>query len=312
MRDTPTRCRPPCLREPRPPCSFCGAVRPAAGQTPFVATHQAAPDATHWSPRVPDGSNAASLPSPLMQTIPYGPAPDQVGDLYLPTDSRAPLVCLLHGGFWRMPYGRDQLHPVALDLSQAGLAVWNLEYRRVGPGGAAWPATLRDVEAALSHLADLQKAYPAIDLDRLCLVGHSAGGQLAFWGASRARHLAHPLRPVAALGLAPLLDLVAAASANLGNGAVQSFLGGPPLTVPERYQTASPTALLPLGVRQWVLHGEADAEVPPSFSQAYVALAQTAGDEVTYVPLARTDHMALIDPTSAAYRMVRECLLAAT
>jgi acetyl esterase/lipase len=246
-----------------------------------------------------------------MQTIPYGPGLDQVGDLYLPAASRAPLVCLLHGGFWRMPYGRDQLRPLALDLCQAGLAVWNLEYRRIGPGGAAWPATLQDVEAALIHLADLQRAHPLIDLDRLCLVGHSAGGQLAFWGASRARHLAHPPRPAAALGLAPLLDLVAAASANLGNGAVQSFLGGPPSTVPERYQTASPTALLPLGVRQWVLHGEADAEVPPSFSRAYVALAQTAGDEVTYVPLARTDHMALIDPTSAAYHMVRECLLAA-
>jgi acetyl esterase/lipase len=46
-------------------------------------------------------------------TLAYGPHPDQVGDLYLPADSNAPLVCLLHGGFWRMPYGRDQRDPLA-------------------------------------------------------------------------------------------------------------------------------------------------------------------------------------------------------
>jgi acetyl esterase/lipase len=244
-----------------------------------------------------------------MQSIAYGPLPDQVGDLYLPATVGAPLVCLFHGGFWRMPYGRDQLHPMAIDLCTAGLAVWNLEYRRVGPGGSAWPATLEDVEAALGHLGVLQRAHPSLDLLRLCLVGHSAGGHLAFWAASQASRLPH--RPVAAVGLAPLLDLVAAASANLGNGAVQAFLGGPPAAVPERYQAASPAALLPLGVPQWVLHGETDAAVPPALSQAYVARAVAAGDHVTYVSLARTDHMTLIDPTSAAYRVVRECLLAA-
>jgi acetyl esterase/lipase len=210
-----------------------------------------------------------------------------------------------------MPYGRDQLHPMALDLCAAGLAVWNLEYRRVGPRGAPWPSTLQDVQAALTHLPALQRAHPLIDLERLCLVGHSAGGHLAFWAASQAPKLDPPQQPVAVLGLAPLLDLVAAASANLGNAAVQAFLGGPPSAVPERYEAASPAALLPLGVRQWVLHGEADVAVPPTLSEAYVALAAAAGDEVTYVPLARADHMALIDPTSAVYRVVRECLLSA-
>lgn len=242
-----------------------------------------------------------------MQTIPYGPALDQVGDLYLPIRSRAPLVCLFHGGFWRMPYGRDQLHPMALDLRETGYAVWNLEYRRVGLGGTPWPATLQDIEAALTCLVALQQAHPLLDLDRVCLIGHSAGGHLAFWAGLHARRLM-PSRPPTVLGLAPLLDLEAAAAANLGNGAVHSFLGGSVADVPQRYQAASPAALLPLGVRQWILHGEADLAVPPAFSEAYAARATAAGDEVTYVPLAKTDHMALIDPTTDAYRHVRAIL----
>jgi len=246
-----------------------------------------------------------------MQSIAYGPAADQVGDLYLPAVSRAPLVCLFHGGFWRMPYGRDQLHPMALDLCEAGLAVWNLEYRRVGPGGTPWPATLEDVEAALIRLHELRIAQPQIDPQRLFLVGHSAGGHLAFWSAARAAHLPQPLRPTAVVGLAPILDLVAAADANLGNGAVHALLGGPPTTVPERYRDASPAALLPLGVRQWILHGDEDDAVPPTHSQAYVAQATAAGDEATWVPLAHADHMALIDPGSRPYQAVRQCIVAA-
>ena len=246
-----------------------------------------------------------------MQTIAYGSAPDQVGDLYLPAASRVPLVCLFHGGFWRMPYGRDQLHPMALDLCEAGLAVWNLEYRRVGPGGTPWPATLEDVEGALSWLHTLRIAHPQIDLQRLSLVGHSAGGHLAFWAAARAAHLSQRLRPAAVVGLAPLLDLVAAANANLGNGAVHAFLGGSPTTVLERYRVASPAALLPLGVRQWILHGDEDDAVPPALSKSYGAQATAAGDEATWVPLPHADHMALIDPRSQSYQVVRQCIVAA-
>ena len=224
---------------------------------------------------------------------------------------RVPLVCLFHGGFWRMPYGRDQLQPVAADLCTAGLAVWNLGYRRAGPGGHPWPATLQDVEAALTYLPTLHQAYPQVDLGRLVLAGHSAGGHLAFWAASTAMRLPRPLPPTAAIGLAPLLDLDAVYTAGLGNRAVELFLGGSPSTVPERYQQASPAARLPLGIRQYVLHGEADAAVPPSLSQAYVAKARAAGDDVTYMALTDADHMAFIDPGSQAYRVFRQVLLSA-
>jgi len=246
-----------------------------------------------------------------MLTHPYGPHPEQVGDLYLPQADHAPLVCLFHGGFWRMPHGRDQLHAIAKDLSTVGLAVWNLGYRRVGPGGHPWPATLEDAEAALAFLPALQRSHPQVDLDRLFLAGHSAGGHLAFWAASRAKQLPSALAPLWAVGLAPLLDLAAVHAAGLGDGAVELFLGGSPTELPDRYRLASPRALLPLGIRQYIIHGDADVVVPPRFSQAYSASARSAGDDIRTDFLPGIDHMAFLDPASAAHQHLRRWLQSA-
>ena len=89
------------------------------------------------------------------RAIRYGPSPDQEGDLHLPDAPRPPVVCLLHGGFWRMPWGRDQMTPLADDLASRGVAVWNLEYRRLGAPGAGWPGTLEDVASGMEHLSRL-------------------------------------------------------------------------------------------------------------------------------------------------------------
>ncbi len=125
-----------------------------------------------------------------MQTITYGACADQAGDLHLPQmrgddPRRAAVVCLLHGGFWRMPHGRDQMNAVAGDLATRGFAVWNLGYRRVGAPGGGWPGTFDDVVAGIDHLATLAADGVAIDPERVIVVGHSAGGQLALWCAHR-------------------------------------------------------------------------------------------------------------------------------
>jgi acetyl esterase/lipase len=243
-----------------------------------------------------------------MRTTSYGSTPDQVGDLFLPSVPSAPLVCMFHGGFWRMPYGRSELTPIARDLCERGYAVWNLEYRRVGSGGHPWPATFSDVDASLAYLPHLQAAEPQLDLTRLVLVGHSAGGHLAFWAAARAQRAPHGVRPAAAIGLAPLLDLLAVHSAGLGNNAVEAFLGGPPTAVPDRYREGSPRALLPIGVRQFVIHGDADMDVPLHLSRNYESAAQEAGDQVTCIALPGVDHMSFLDPQGEAHRALCACL----
>lgn len=64
-----------------------------------------------------------------------------------------------------------------------GFAVWNLEYRRI-EGGGGWPATFLDIGAGVDHLRDLAVAHN-LDLNRVIVTGHSAGGHLATWVAAR-------------------------------------------------------------------------------------------------------------------------------
>jgi acetyl esterase/lipase len=227
-------------------------------------------------------------------------------DLTRPAGSGpAPVAVLLHGGYWRAQYTKRLMAPMAAGLAARGWAAANVEYRRVGlgGGGGGWPATFEDVAAAVDHLADVD----GLDLDRVVTVGHSAGGHLALWAAGR--HRLPPGTPGAgpvvaiqrAVSLAGVVDLVEADRLGLGAGAVPALLGGRAATVPGRYAVASPAALLPLGVAQVLVHGDADGVVPLGLSERYVSAAVAAGDDVRLVTLRGVDHMAVIQPRGAPW-----------
>jgi acetyl esterase/lipase len=244
----------------------------------------------------------------MLQAFRYGESDSQMADLYLPAGTGArPVVCLLHGGFWRMPYGRDEMAAIAADLAASGYAVWNIEYRRVGASGGGWPGTLEDVAAAIDHLALLPSGETHLDLRRVAVVGHSAGGHLALCaGARRAEGRARPFAPsrvvpVAVCGLAAVTDLDKAFALDSGNGAVSSLLGGSPGEFPARYAQASPVRLLPLGVRQLLA-------VPAELARDYAQAARRAGDRVDYMELAGMGHMASLDPSSPAHAALRNWL----
>lgn len=241
------------------------------------------------------------------RTLRYGPAEGQEADLHLPAGAtRPPVVCLLHGGFWRMPYGREEFDPVARDLASRGFAVWNMEYRRLGAPEGGWPGTLLDVAAGIDHLASLVAEGVRLDLRRVVAVGHSAGGHLALWSSARRGKpgvLRTPvrIRPAAAAGLAAIVDLAFAFAVNAGNGAVGQMLGGSPDEQPARYAEASPIALLPLGVDQLIVHGAADEALPVEMARTYQRAAVASGDNVLYAELPRAGHMDYLDPNSEAH-----------
>jgi acetyl esterase/lipase len=211
-----------------------------------------------------------------------------------------------------MPHGRDQMAAVADDLVSRGLAVWNLEYRRLGTPGAGWPATMDDVAAGIDHLAQLAADGIDLDLDQVSVVGHSAGGQLALWVAARNRSQGAQsprVRVLAAIGLAPVADLARAHELKVGGGVVAELLGGTPSQYPERYQAASPMAILPLGVRQLILHGTADDVVPIDLSRRYASAARAVGDSVELIELSGTGHMEYLDPSGEAHAALSRWLL---
>ncbi len=246
----------------------------------------------------------------------YGEAPEQMGELWPPGSGGAagphPVAVLVHGGYWRARWRLDLMHAVAADLQRRGIAVWNLEYRRVGSAGGGWPGTFEDVAAGFDALHGLAGRY-RLDLDRVAVVGHSAGGHLALWLAGRARLEHGPgarprLQPALAVALAGVCDLVEAARRHLSQDAVLELLGGGPLEREEAYRLGSPAALLPLGIPQILVHGTADSSVPFDISERYAAAARAAGDTCELVALDGVDHFALIDPASTAWRTTVERL----
>lgn len=211
-----------------------------------------------------------------------------------------------------MPYGRDQMNGIADDLVAHGCAVWNMEYRRLGSADAAWPAILDDVAAGIDHLAELQAEGIDIDLDRVIVAGHSAGGHLALWAGAHthAPHLPSArVRVLAAAGLAPIADLAEAFDRKVGGDVVAEFLGGAPSRYPDRLRASSPIAMLPLRARQLIVHGRIDDAVPIDLSRSYAAAATAAGDDVEFVELAGTGHMDFLDPHSEAHTVFRAWLL---
>ncbi len=260
------------------------------------------------------GSAAASaLP---VRRLAYGPDPLQHGELRLPEGAGPhPVVVLLHGGFWQAPYGLDQLVRLAETLTaRLRVATWNVEYRRVGDAGGGFPGTFLDAGAAADHLRTVANEH-RLDLSRVVALGHSAGGHLAHWLAGRARiapasplHRPEPLRLCGVVSLAGVTNLAHADRLHLGGGAVRRLMGGSPSELPDRYAAGDPAALLPTGVPQVLLHGDADHVVLPELSRDYVALATRKGDEARLVPLRGAGHFEPIDPATPEFVEVAQAV----
>ena len=230
----------------------------------------------------------------------------QLGELSRPSRDSVGTVVLLHGGYWQKEYGLDLMRPMARDLVGRGWTVWNLEYRRLGSGGG-WPATFEDVAAGIDHLAALD-----VDTDHVLTIGHSAGGQLAAWAASRtaATPGGRPEVPLAgAISLAGVVDLTAGAQEGLGGGACSDLVGGTPAEVPQRYRLGDPTLMRPT-CPVVLFRGRDDTVVPASQGEAYLAAARkraSAGAEVTLQQV-EGDHFTIIEPSGPSWSAIRTAL----
>lgn len=252
--------------------------------------------------------------------IAYGEDALQFGELWLPGGPGPhPLVVMIHGGCWRADLpGLELMDYACADLRGHGLAVWNIEYRRIGHDGGGYPGTFQDVARAVDHARALAAPH-GLDLSRVVLSGHSAGGHLATWALARPRlatssplACADPLPVRGAVPLAGIIDLVAyhrdGPDECGGPGVIEALVdaarGG------EVYADTSPPRLLPLGARQVVISGALDHIVPSRFAGAYAAAARAAGDPVTAIDFEDAGHFELIDPTSDAWPAIRGEIIA--
>ncbi|HEY9315757.1 alpha/beta hydrolase family protein [Williamsia sp.] len=245
-----------------------------------------------------------------------GSDPDQdYGDLYLPAGPQRPdsipLVVLIHGGAWMSQLGADLFDPFARDLAARGLAVYNIEYRRVGSGGG-WPTTFEDVSQALDNVVAIDQRFPQLEEEDALVVGHSAGAQLAVWGGTR--HLlehgdigAHPkFRPTKVISLAGPLDMVQAV-ANGDNNIVRA-LGGTPNQIPDRYAAVDPIQNIDPGTPVIAMHGTNDTVVLPSLSQKYIDELEKQSGSGQVILLEGEDHTSIVNSTSPAYARILDTI----
>ncbi len=237
------------------------------------------------------------------ERLTYGDAPSQYAVLTRPARTPRGVVVVVHGGFWKAEYAIEYAEPLVPSLVEAGWAVLALEYRRVGAAGAdgaggGVPETLDDVAAGIDLLAGTD-----LDLTTVVALGHSAGGHLATWAASRTRHQrwAGGVEPTHVVSQAGVLDLAGAHAAGLGGGAVAAFRAHPPTPAADPEDAAlDPLSQVPLDQPVWCVHGGDDTIVPPTQSQRYVDAALAAGAQAEMVEV-EGDHFTVVDPTSPAW-----------
>ena len=260
-----------------------------------------------------------ALPRPApTHEIRYGAVQSQGIDVFLPAGKGPhPVAILIHGGCWSdFPgAGREQLRPLAADWARRGIAVWSMGYRRANEAGGGYPNLYRDVAAAVDRLRSDGPAL-GIAMDRSVLTGHSAGGHLALWAASRTRlptgsplqQSGEPLPVRGVVAMAGVGDLAAFAPrlpGSCGRGILERLSGGGS----DAYADVSPARLgLPEMVRSVVMVSAVDDQIVPlrAARDYRNALAADPASRVRLRDVAGAGHFDLVTPGTPAFEVVFE------
>jgi acetyl esterase/lipase len=252
--------------------------------------------------------------------ISYGEDPCQIADLRLPNGQGPhPVAIIIHGGCWLSKIANFHNTSALADaLHKIGIATWNIEYRLIDNSGGGWPGTFLDVAHGADYLRTIAKIYD-LDLENVIILGHSSGGQLALWVASRhvipknnPLYIENPLkiRGVIALGAATDLRKLEPNNEKIcGDNVIVKLVGGLPDEVPERYHYTSPIEFLPIGIPQTVIIGAQDMPILIESNKEYVASAKNKGDDAQLLIVKNASHHEVVAPGSSAWLTVRSSVL---
>ena len=249
-------------------------------------------------------------------TVRYGPDALQVVDVWRPKGAGPhPAVVMIHGGCWQTAIAeRDIMNWIADDLRAHGVGVWNIEYRGVDRGGG-YPGTYEDVAVAADMFAAKWEEYGWRKDVPVVVIGHSAGGHLAFWLARRAglakgNVLRGPsiLRQAQHSGRTVLKVDLAISQGGLPDLRAQKKLPKHPCGADAAIKMArgafartSPPEMPRGTARELQFSNELDRIAPPAFGAAYGAEMVTTPGE---------GHVELIAPDSVSWGKQRRAILA--
>lgn len=223
-------------------------------------------------------------------------------DVYQPKagafKGKRPGVLLVHGGGW-MGGDKKFYEPLARALTEKGYDAFSVNYR-LAPK-FHYPAQLDDVQRATRWVKVHANEY-SLDPERLGALGDSAGAHLISFLASRDTRdnsdtaLANVTSRVACVVdfYGPEDFTLAPTEANVNSIGLQllaAFFGKKPQEAPDLYKDGSPiTFVNEKSAPFLIVHGTADALVPPEQSQRLFDALQSAKVEARLVLLYKQVH----------------------
>ena len=227
--------------------------------------------------------------------IQYGADINNIGDIYIPGCIGRGIVCLFHGGFWKIPYDKAQFNNVAEKLAKIGFVVWNIEYRRLGYPGAGYPGTFNDVVGAINYLEEIIRKYE-LNKQQIIIAGHSAGGQLTLWLGANTEML--NVEPKMVIGLAPVVDLEKCYESSDRNNFVYDLLKCSPTENNELYKIVSPIRLISNSIKQAIVYSEKDDVLPVVEIEEYIKRVRDLNGEIEIAKIEKGGHMDFLDANS--------------
>jgi acetyl esterase/lipase len=196
-------------------------------------------------------------------------------DIYLPKNSKGkiPLVVFIHGGGW---LSNDKYADIGYmkstvsEILDSGFALVSIDYRFSTE--AVFPAQMLDCNAAISFLVDNAEKYQ-LDMDRMVIMGFSAGGHLASMvGLANNNNVEafylpgsnRDFKPKGVVDFYGPADLTLFPGANDANSPEGLLIGAAPLDRPDLAKNASPISFIDENDPPFlIIHGEKDDLVSP-------------------------------------------------
>lgn len=204
-------------------------------------------------------------------------------DIYIPANAKGklPLVVFIHGGGWigNDKYADMGYMPNTINaMLDNGFAIASIDYRFAMD--AVFPAILQDCNQAVSYLFDNADKY-ALDVNKMALMGFSAGGHLAsLMGTSQNNNVsdlyfsnAHrPLTYKAVVDFYGPMDLVLLPGNEDEKSPEALLIGAKPLERPDLAKAASPITYIDKNDPPFIIfHGEKDNIVSNKQSKLFSA-----------------------------------------
>jgi acetyl esterase/lipase len=211
-------------------------------------------------------------------------------NIYRPLSvGKHPAIVSIYGGAWQRgtPDSDDTFNRY---MAAQGYVVWAIDYRHAPT--YQFPTQLEDVRSALMSVKQHAGEYET-NLDRVAIIGRSAGSQLAMLAAYQDPPF--PLRAVidyyGPVNLTAGYENIPTPDPIESRATLRSFLGGTPQTVPALYRQASPiNAVKPSLPASLLIYGGKDRIVEAKYGRNLAQQLRSQGNRVVFIELPWADH----------------------